>query len=152
MEEIDTENTYVEIKRWSDYKNALGQLLSYNTAIPKENMSVYFFGIYPEEKKENIIELFIKHKINVHQCVNVIKSETLRLLNHDNTDKFINKHIKQSANRIFCGTAMNLYKEWCIQNNITMLLQKELELKIENYFKLSIIGYILQNVKMEVWV
>lgn len=56
--DITTENEHIEIKKWSDYKHALGQIMSYNTCDKKEKLSVYFFGEMNENKKLEIIDLF----------------------------------------------------------------------------------------------
>lgn len=128
--DITTEDTHVEIKKWSDYKSALGQLLSYNNAIPKENLSVYFFGYYPEEKKEMIIDLFNKSNINVYQCS--IKVEPLKLI-----DVFINKFIiKSNTENCLCVTAWKTYVNWCKENGFIIIKQRDLENKIQEKFNL----------------
>jgi hypothetical protein len=56
----------IEIKRWSLYKHALGQLLAYKTSYPDYQLQVHFFGKIP--KKENLIRIvsvFSEHLIQV---------------------------------------------------------------------------------------
>lgn len=45
--DITTDNMHIEIKLWSMYKQAAGQLFFYNAANPKRDMRVYLFGDPP---------------------------------------------------------------------------------------------------------
>ena len=42
--DVTNNDTHAEIKRWSKYKEGLGQLLTYNRDDPKERLQMYFFG------------------------------------------------------------------------------------------------------------
>ena len=70
--DITTDNCHIEIKTWSNYKNALGQLISYNLGNPKEKLVAAFFGniIF----KERAIELMHDNKIDVWE-LNIINNE-----------------------------------------------------------------------------
>ena len=134
--DVTTDDTHVEIKKWSDYKTALGQLLSYNNAVPKNNLSVYFFGHYPEEKKKEVSELFIKNSINVYQCS--IKVEPLKLINENSLEMFINKFIKKSTEeRVFCGHTWKTYIDWCDKNGFIYEKQKDFEFTIESFYQIK---------------
>lgn len=41
--DITTENEHIEIKKWSDYKHALGQLCSYNQCDKKKVIGLFFW-------------------------------------------------------------------------------------------------------------
>ncbi len=60
--DITTDYHHIEIKQWRHFKNCLGQLKSYNHGDNKELIAA-FYGEY--KHKENIIELFHSHSINV---------------------------------------------------------------------------------------
>jgi hypothetical protein len=63
--DIHLSDQIIEIKTWSDYKHALGQLLAYEDTVPKA-MLVAFFGEQPEESLRNdIVKLFRKFHISV---------------------------------------------------------------------------------------
>ncbi len=69
--DITTETQHIEIKKWKDYKHALGQLISYNHKDNKEIIAA-FFGEY--NNKEKIIKLFNEKNIIVWDLI--INEET----------------------------------------------------------------------------
>ena len=63
--DIHTASHIYEIKHWSDYKHALGQLLAYNVKVRKD-LAVVFFGTRPDGELYNeIFELFNQFNICV---------------------------------------------------------------------------------------
>lgn len=63
--DITTPKKHIEIKEYSLWKHALGQILAYNHYDPKENLEVHLFGEYPTEKKEIAKAVFNKFDITV---------------------------------------------------------------------------------------
>lgn len=56
----------IEIKRWSLYKHALGQLLAYAESYPDYQLQAHFFGpIPPPEELIKRVARFSRHKIQV---------------------------------------------------------------------------------------
>ena len=63
--DIHLSNYIIEIKCWDNYKEALGQLLSYNY-LNEKKMQVIFFGELPSNSiKNNIKNLFLQYNISV---------------------------------------------------------------------------------------
>jgi len=52
VSDIETNDEIIEIKHWKNYKNCMGQLLSYNTT-NKKKLSGYFFGDTTDEYIQN---------------------------------------------------------------------------------------------------
>lgn len=62
--DITTDSIHAEIKEWTTWKQAIGQLLCYNADDPKEELHVYLFGKQPDAKKvENIFHKYELHNI-----------------------------------------------------------------------------------------
>jgi hypothetical protein len=61
--DITTHDTHAEIKKWNKWKEAIGQLLSYNTFDYKPNLQIYLFHNYLHTKKLNAIKVFNKYDI-----------------------------------------------------------------------------------------
>lgn len=57
----------IEIKRWSQYKHALGQLIAYGSEYPGFQLRVHLFGKIPTDDKTflKIINLFASKRIQV---------------------------------------------------------------------------------------
>ncbi len=49
--DIVTNNFIIEIKRWTSFKNAIGQILSYSIYHPNKNKCLYMFGKQPRFKE-----------------------------------------------------------------------------------------------------
>jgi hypothetical protein len=49
--DITTEDTHIEIKRWSCWREAFAQLILYNSFDPKEKLHACFFGEYAQPAK-----------------------------------------------------------------------------------------------------
>lgn len=71
--DITTDNSHIEIKNWTCYKNCLGQLLAYNLAHPKEKLIAAFFG-NETTFKERAITLMHSNKIDVWE-LDIINNE-----------------------------------------------------------------------------
>jgi hypothetical protein len=68
--DVTTHNTHAEIKKWNKYKEAVGQLLSYNTFDYKPNLQIYLFNKYLHTKKLNAIKVFNKYDITPFEFIN----------------------------------------------------------------------------------
>lgn len=63
--DIHTSTTIYEVKRWSNYKHALGQLLAYNVDV-KKALVVVLFGLIPDESQQaKICRLFKLYDVTV---------------------------------------------------------------------------------------
>ena len=67
--DITTETMHAELKRWDCWKEALGQILSYQHAKNKEELRVYLFGKYTERCKQTAAEVFQSFNVSVYDCV-----------------------------------------------------------------------------------
>lgn len=63
--DITTPDKHIEIKRWSQNKQAIGQLLAYNYYDEKNILEAHLFGEYPVEKKEIAKKIFKLYNIVV---------------------------------------------------------------------------------------
>lgn len=53
--DVTTENAHIEIKEWTSWKMAVGQILCYNSDVPKPNLAIYFFGKYGNDSKKHVL-------------------------------------------------------------------------------------------------
>lgn len=94
--DITTETEHIEIKHWKNYKNALGQLLSYNFQQNKK-LCAYFFGDIKEMKKNCIIELFKSKNVNIKELIDTPHGIEIRDIlikkEEDEILKFFNNNI-----------------------------------------------------------
>lgn len=67
--DITTSTTHAEIKVWKNYKEALGQLIAYNTVDPKERLQVYLFGRTVKEDVQTATLIFSSHNIECYTFV-----------------------------------------------------------------------------------
>ncbi len=88
--DITTDTCHAEIKLWTRWKDAVGQVTCYNTADPKENLSIYFFGDYKESSKNEAIDII--KKCNIHPYEFVYSSGRIDLID------LVNKKIIYSQN------------------------------------------------------
>lgn len=90
--DITTETTHIEIKRWSNYKDGIGQLVSYNSVDPKQELVLYLFGKCGQETRthagyvfENLSNSFKFYEIYIKDKqvfrTNIISLETEILCN-----------------------------------------------------------------------
>ena len=66
--DITTDDTHIEIKRWSRYHEVPGQLAKYQHAIPRDKLAVYFFGRPPavNKKYHSILHMTVSFGIETH--------------------------------------------------------------------------------------
>jgi IS1 family transposase len=134
--DITTGDAHIEIKRWSDYKTALGQLIAYNHGERKQDLYVYFFGLYPEHKKEQVVELFKEQGINVNElCIN---SKTWFNTKDEHITIFIRETLgKKQSSKVHCKDVWDSYNQWCKKRDIKPGKQKVLEQRIEETFNIE---------------
>lgn len=90
--DVSTPYVHIEIKGWSKYKHALGQLLAYDVAEPRESKHVYFFGEKPPQHKiDSIISLFKKFDISVYHFEGDVLYHTLTAIYTVRLPAFITK-------------------------------------------------------------
>lgn len=53
--DITTDTVHAEIKRFEDWKEAIGQLMAYNVASPRSELHVYLFGNYSTSCKRTMV-------------------------------------------------------------------------------------------------
>jgi len=65
--DIETNDSIIEIKKWSKWKQVVGQLIAYSDDSPNKIKKAFFFGNkYPKEKQDNIVNLLNRHNIEVY--------------------------------------------------------------------------------------
>ena len=67
--DVTTDTRHAEIKEWSSWKEAVGQLTCYNIADPKEKLDIYVFGKYAQKCKDEAIKIVISCKIDIYEFV-----------------------------------------------------------------------------------
>jgi len=128
--DITTDDAHIEIKKWSDYKTALGQLIAYNHGERKKDLYVYFFGPYAQDKKEKVVELFKAQGINVVELC--VYRQTWFNTKHENVSHFVRENlIVDQLSKITCKAVWDRYVEWCDKRHVKPVKQKDLEKKIE---------------------
>ena len=56
--DITTDDSHIEIKRWSIWKSAFGQLLAYQMTLKRTHLKLYLFGRRP---RISVVEQMVKH-------------------------------------------------------------------------------------------
>ena len=75
--DVTNETIHAEIKNWDCYKEALGQLLWYNSVDPKSELHLYLFGTISAKKYESVKKRMMDHfniKIYTFQITNDVVS------------------------------------------------------------------------------
>jgi hypothetical protein len=67
--DVTTDTIHAEIKKWSDWKNGIKQIMLYNAAEPREVMRLYFFEDYPIEQKNVAIKYILKFNIEIYEFI-----------------------------------------------------------------------------------
>lgn len=67
--DVTNETTHAEIKCWKKWKNAMGQLLAYQTEDHREYMYVCLFGKYEEKYKKKAIEILAARDISAFEFI-----------------------------------------------------------------------------------
>ena len=70
--DVTTRHRHIEIKKWNNWKFALGQILAYDFYDKKEALEVHMFGEYPHTKKMVAKQVFDKYNIMVIDLENEI--------------------------------------------------------------------------------
>lgn len=63
---MTTDTAHIEVKRWENWKDALGQLIVYGDEMPREELIVYFYGDFPVNSKETAVKHLQFHQIAVY--------------------------------------------------------------------------------------
>lgn len=66
--DVTTDCLHAEIKEWTNWKSAIGQLVCYNMSDPKEQLHAYFFGKRPKDVN-TIFEIAAKCNIKPFEIV-----------------------------------------------------------------------------------
>lgn len=66
--DVTNNDTHAEIKEWSSWKHALGQLIVYNTELPKEKLHLYLFGKYDERARQKAVKIITSKNIKCFDC------------------------------------------------------------------------------------
>jgi outer membrane murein-binding lipoprotein Lpp len=75
--DVTTDTSHAEIKEWSSWKEAIGQLTCYNTVDPKETLEMYMFGKYKQSCKDEAIKVTTSCKINIYEFVDTIEGVSI---------------------------------------------------------------------------
>lgn len=143
--DLSTKDEHIEIKNWRDYKNALGQLLSYNFKDNKQ-LCVYFFGTIKDHQKINIIELFKSKNINVYEFIDTLQGVNVNCLFNCTTNnekdeinfcKWLQQNIVYKENELLqlkdiCHLYLNKND---IHSSISTKYRKEVEMYIKEKYK-----------------
>lgn len=83
--DITTEDTHIEIKRWSCWREAFAQLILYNSHDPKEKLHACFFGEYTQPAKNLAIQALKQQNIS---CFELMQTDnTIYMVNLDDNSK-----------------------------------------------------------------
>ena len=88
--DITTDDFHAEIKNWSDWKEAVGQLICYNKHDPKNEMRLYLFGSCNEKKLNMIHEDCKSFDIIIYNILNN-EDNTISICNMDTSEVNIYK-------------------------------------------------------------
>lgn len=67
--DITTVHMHAEIKEWKKWKEAVGQLLSYNVCDKRAYLRIYLFDSYPMKNKEIAMQIFKEYSIQPYEFV-----------------------------------------------------------------------------------
>jgi hypothetical protein len=65
--DVTTDTIHAEIKKWDDWKAAVGQLISYNIEDPKEDLHAYMFGSFGKKSKKSALDIMAKAGLKVFE-------------------------------------------------------------------------------------
>lgn len=146
--DISTQDYHIEIKRWNDYKKALGQLLSYNYNKVKK-LAVYFFGNVKDEQKTNIVELFQKNDIEIYEFIDTL--DGIKINCYDNKDEKENDNKKFEnwlcENIVYKENGLLQLKDICQ----LYLNKSDIHSKLSSKFKNPVEIYIKTNFENLQW-
>ncbi len=69
--DITTDEFHAEIKEWNCYKEAIGQLVCYNSFDPRHELRIYLFGKYIQRMKDIALVVFKQQRIRPFEFVEV---------------------------------------------------------------------------------
>lgn len=78
------ETIHAEVKRWYCWKEALGQLVAYNTVDPKNELHIYLFGDYRDSSKQKAVHVLKTHNIKVFELD--VKDNTCSITNNETNE------------------------------------------------------------------
>lgn len=78
VSDITTECVHAEIKKFEDWKEAIGQLQAYNVVTPRSELHVYLFGNYSQACKE--IAISVIKSLNIHPYEVCVSEEEFVIL------------------------------------------------------------------------
>lgn len=85
--DITTHTQHIEVKRWSCWKDAIGQLLVYNGDDPKKELRVYLFGPYSTIRKQHAVLHFSRLNIRVFDMFYDCNKKNIQIIEY-HPDKF----------------------------------------------------------------
>jgi hypothetical protein len=143
--DIETSDKIIEIKRWNQYKTALGQLVSYNNGLNKQ-LIVYFFGKKPQNS-HHIINLFKQHHISTYHIYQNNIDEIIEVpLYEDKNDfiKWLQSHIAYKKDSVLrLQDVCELYLGRNVNTRIMTTYKKQIEIYIQSKF--SDVNSLYQN-------
>lgn len=95
ISDIETDHLIIEIKHWKNYKNSLGQALSYSHNTTKKKM-VYFFGKKPKNLV-HVLDLFRQYHVEVHHLDTIngeVVEEQLVGLEEQSPQEWLHRHLR----------------------------------------------------------
>jgi hypothetical protein len=101
--DISTEDTHVEIKNWKNFRESIGQLISYNVEDHKPYLQVYLFGTKTNKIKEVATRIFKSLDIKMFtfdvdtKHVDIIDLDTNKIVftcHIDNNDELITTYVE----------------------------------------------------------
>lgn len=82
--DITNDNCHAEIKKWEDYKYAIGQLMCYNVFDPKETKKLFLFGTAAKKLKKVVQELCECFNIEIYTYI--INDNVIQIQNFTNDE------------------------------------------------------------------
>lgn len=67
--DITTDHLHAEIKEWKKWKEAVGQLLSYNVCEKRSYLRLYLFDQYPKSNKNTAMKIFMQFNIHPFEFI-----------------------------------------------------------------------------------
>ena len=141
--DITTDTEHIEIKHWKNYKNALGQLLSYNHNDNK-SLCAYFFGSVNDNQCEQIIELYKLKGVSIKQLVdtqngiiikNVLDINTTNKNEQCDFHSWLDKNIEYKENAILkLSNCVYKFLNKQSASRSTTIYKKEIEKWIKNNY------------------
>lgn len=161
--DIFTTDAIYEIKCWKNYKSCFGQLQSYYLGNEDKRLCAVFYDEIKNDKKNDIVELFTKHNIQVYEIKEnndgIISLNQLNDLNNQCIDNdfynWLDKHIEyKEGNVLKLSDTIELYTGKKISSRQLGKYRKELENYIKEKYKNIDFKYnqfMINNIKYKGW-